>query len=268
MAVVNDPASAFDFAYKGFQYPLPPSWKYAVRQQDQIYWLLQALLKLNCQGVSQEELDALSEAIQDWVRAVLNQQQKQIDALKKHFNTSRNPVTGMFDYQYVVNKQMYDMLRVYACTWDELADTGMTWDEMKDTGHSWFEVDLFGNLYWGNGDIRAKYTPRCHIDDCTPGYDYSQWPWPCGGDTPDPDPGPDPEPEPEPEPVPDPGQNATSWGALGTYGFFLGDVAENTKGRTWDELRYHGFKYYTGSGTDLASGTTWDDIKFHGFAVD
>ena len=52
MAVITDPESAFDFAYKGFQYALPPSWKYAVRQQDQIYWLLQALLKLNCAAVS------------------------------------------------------------------------------------------------------------------------------------------------------------------------------------------------------------------------
>lgn len=268
MAVFRDPCNAFDFAYRGYQYPLPPSWKRAVRLEDQIQWLLQAILKTNCEGVSQEDLNELVTALNEYVARVQEYLQLQIDALKKGFNTSRNPVTGMFDYQYVVNKQMYDMLRVYACTWDELKDTGMSWDELKTEGHSWFEVDLFGNLYWGNGDIRAKYTPRCHIDELTPGYDYTMWPWPCGDNPDGPDNPDDPDNPDKPEPVPEPGTNATTWASIASYGFYLGNVDGKMKGTTWDDIRYNGFKYYTGSGTDMATGTTWNDILFHGFAVD
>ena len=37
MSMLNYPGD-FDFAYQGFQYPLPPSWKYAIRLEDQIAW--------------------------------------------------------------------------------------------------------------------------------------------------------------------------------------------------------------------------------------
>lgn len=264
MAVITDPESAFDFAYKGFQYPLPPSWKYAVRQQDQIYWLLQALLKLNCAAVSQEDLDDLERLLVDYISRVDAQIEERIDALQKGWYAGRNPVTGMYDFGYVIYKQMYDMLRVYACTWDELAETGMTWDELNATGYSWFEVDLFGNLYWGDGDIRAKYTPREHIDWMTPGFDFSCWPWPLNPDEPEPEPTPDP--EPEPEPTPDPGQNLTTWASMKAYGFLIGDAQGKQVGRTWDDIQYHGFKYYS-DGQTLVTGTTWNDVLFHGFAV-
>lgn len=263
MAVITDPESAFDFAYKGFQYPLPPSWKYAVRQQDQIYWLLQALLKLNCAAVSQEDLDDLERLLVDYISRVDAQIEERIDALQKGWYAGRNPVTGMHDFGYVIYKQMYDMLRVYACTWDELADTGMTWDELNATGYSWFEVDLFGNLYWGDGDIRAKYTPREHIDWMTPGFDFSCWPWPLN---PEPEPEPTPDPEPEPEPTPDPGENLTTWASMKAYGFLIGDAQGKQVGRTWDDIHYHGFKYYS-DGQTLVTGTTWNDVLFHGFAV-
>lgn len=262
MAVITDPESAFDFAYKGFQYPLPPSWKYAVRQQDQIYWLLQALLKLNCAAVSKEDLDDLERLLVDYITRVDAQIEERIDALQKGWYAGRNPVTGMYDFGYVIYKQMYDMLRVYACTWDELKNTGMTWDELKATAHSWFEVDLFGNLYWGDGDIRAKYTPREHVDWMTPGFDFSCWPWPLNPD----EPSPDPEPEPEPEPTPDPGENLTTWASMKAYGFLIGDAQGKQVGRTWDDIHYHGFKYYS-DGQTLVTGTTWNDVLFHGFAV-
>lgn len=264
MAVITDPESAFDFAYKGFQYPLPPSWKYAVRQQDQIYWLLQALLKLNCAAVSQEDLDELERLLVDYISRVDAQIEERIDALQKGWYAGRNPVTGMYDFGYVIYKQMYDMLRVYACTWDELAETGMTWNDLNATGFSWFEVDLFGNLYWGDGDIRAKYTPREHIDWMTPGFDFSCWPWPLNPDEPGPGPGPDP--EPEPEPTPDPGENLTTWASMKAYGFLIGDTQGKQVGRTWDDIHYHGFKYYS-DGQTLVTGTTWNDVLFHGFAV-
>ena len=264
MTLVRDPCNAFDFAYKGFQYPLPPSWKRAVRLEDQIQWLLQALLKLNCAAVSQEDLDELEKLLVDYISRVDAQIEERIDALQKGWYAGRNPVTGMYDFGYVIYKQMYDMLRVYACTWDELADTGMTWNDLNATGHSWFEVDLFGNLYWGNGDIRAKYTPREHVDWMTPGFDFSCWPWPLNPD--EPGPGPGPNPEPEPEPTPDPGQNLTTWASMKAYGFLIGDAQGKQVGRTWDDIHYHGFKYYS-DGQTLVTGTTWNDVLFHGFAV-
>lgn len=264
MTLVRDPCNAFDFAYKGFQYPLPPSWKRAVRLEDQIQWLLQALLKLNCAAVSQEDLDELERLLVDYISRVDAQIEERIDALQKGWYAGRNPVTGMYDFGYVIYKQMYDMLRVYACTWDELAETGMTWDALNATGYSWFEVDLFGNLYWGDGDIRAKYTPREHIDWMTPGFDFSCWPWPLNPDEPGPGPGPDP--EPEPEPTPDPGENLTTWASMKAYGFLIGDAQGKQVGRTWDDIHYHGFKYYS-DGQTLVTGTTWNDVLFHGFAV-
>lgn len=264
MTLVRDPCNAFDFAYKGFQYPLPPSWKRAVRLEDQIQWLLQALLKLNCAAVSQEDLDELERLLVDYITRVDAQIEERIDALQKGWYAGRNPVTGMYDFGYVIYKQMYDMLRVYACTWDELAETGMTWNDLNATGYSWFEVDLFGNLYWGNGDIRAKYTPREHVDWMTPGFDFSCWPWPLNPDEPGPGPGPDP--EPEPEPTPDPGENLTTWASMKAYGFLIGDAQGKQVGRTWDDIHYHGFKYYS-DGQTLVTGTTWNDVLFHGFAV-
>lgn len=189
MAVMTDPKSTFDFAYKGFQYPLPPSWKYAVRQQDQIYWLLQAVLAVNDNGVSDDYLqEEIAQAVIDLTNgytnaderlahrldALINALQEQVDNLTVGVTAQRNPVTGMRNYGYVVSKQMYDMLRTYACTWDELKNTGMSWDELKATAHTWFEVDMFGNVYWGDGAQRAKFTPTDHIDVNTPGYSERQ----------------------------------------------------------------------------------------------
>lgn len=185
MAVVTDPASAFDFAYKGFQYPLPPSFKYAIRQQDQIYWLLQAIMYVNEHGISTEYLEErLGQTVEELTAAINSgdaELQAKLDnavayledmirAINAGLAYSRNPVTGMFDVSYVTLKQMYDMVRTYACTWDELDALDMTWDELKETGHTWFEVDLFGHIYWGDGEQRAKYTPVEHVDTDTPGY--------------------------------------------------------------------------------------------------
>lgn len=189
MAVITDTKSTFDFAYKGFQYPLPPSWKYAVRQQDQIYWLLQALLTVNDNGVGDDYLqEEIAQAVMDLTNgytnaderlahrldALINALQEQVDNLTVGVTAQRNPVTGMRNYAYVVSKQMYDMLRTYACTWDELKNTGMSWDALKATAHTWFEVDMFGNVYWGDGEQRAKFTPTDHIDVNTPGYSEYQ----------------------------------------------------------------------------------------------
>lgn len=177
--------SSLDFAYKGYQYPIPPSWKYAVRLQDQINWLLQAVLALDENGVSMDELTA---AITDAIEQVTQGYRGEDAEIERYINTLisaiedriaqfedrnavfRNPVTGMRDYGYVVAKQMYDMLRVHAMTWDELKATGKTWDALKADGHSWFEIDMFSDTYYGTGDPRAKFTPTENIDIATPGY--------------------------------------------------------------------------------------------------
>ena len=185
MAVIENAQSGFDFAYSGYQYPLPPSWKYAIRQQDQIQWLLQAILKVNGEGVSAEYLaEQIAEAVAEvtngynnaddrvlhYLNGLISALQEEVDQLQIGHTATRNPVTGMRNFTYVALKQMYDMLRTYACTWDELRNQGMTWDELKASGHTWFEVDMFGNVYWGDGEQRAKFTPTDHIDVNSPGY--------------------------------------------------------------------------------------------------
>ena len=63
---VFDGLTGLDFAYKGFQYPLPPSWKRAIRLEDQINWLLQGLIAVNDSGINDEELNkAISELDND-----------------------------------------------------------------------------------------------------------------------------------------------------------------------------------------------------------
>lgn len=177
--------SALDFAYKGYQYPLPPTWKNAIRLQDQINWLLQAVLALDAAGVSVDDMTAaISDAVSQMraetragdanvtqlVTTLCEALDSRISQIENYNAAFRNPVTGMRDYGYVVAKQMYDMLRTYACTWDELRNTGLTWDQLKATGHTWFEVDMLGNVYWGDGKQRVKFTPTADIDVSTPGY--------------------------------------------------------------------------------------------------
>lgn len=125
---VFDGLTGLDFAYSGFQYPLPPAWKRAIRLEDQINWLLQALEAVNDNGVNDSELTA---AITE-VRANL---QKQIDALQEGWASGdsrleeliknitlglflvHNPVSGSYDYTNVTLRQMYDAGRPFAATY-------------------------------------------------------------------------------------------------------------------------------------------------------
>lgn len=179
MAII-DAISDLDFAYKGFQYPIPPAWKYAVRVQDQINWLLQALLRLNEDGANVSEIQAaVDAAISDFERVadenladmvhdladVENRLQRQIDAINAGLYFTRDPVDGWREPIYTALKMMYDALRVQALTWDEFDALDMTWDQLKATGHTWLEFDLFSNVYWGDGKPRAKWTDPNTIDD-------------------------------------------------------------------------------------------------------
>lgn len=184
MAILSD-ISSLDFAYKGFQYPVPPSWKYAVRIQDQINWLLQAICALDENGANVSEIEAAVDAAIDDFQAIAdgnladlesalaeveNRLQNQIDAINAGLYYTRNPVSGFRTPIYTALKMMYDALRTRALTWDEFDALEMTWDDLKDTGHTWLEVDLFSNDYWGTGEERAKWTNPDTIDDVTIGF--------------------------------------------------------------------------------------------------
>ncbi len=84
----------------------------------------------------------------------------------------RNPMTGAYNRSYVAAKQTYDMLRVYASTWAELEALGKSYDEMEDNEYTYADVEMFGNIYWGNGQLRAKVTDPEKIDVNTPGFGY------------------------------------------------------------------------------------------------
>ncbi len=185
MTVLNNPDSPFDVPYKGFQYPLPPSWKYAIRQQDQINYLLQAILAVDAASVALDELNtavaaALGEGkaytdmkVDDAVSRLLSDLQEIRDELAQIITGAyytRNPVTGDFSPIYTALKQMYDILRVQAMTWNQLAETGKTWDELKASGVSWFDIDMRSNILFGDGNPQVKFTPADHIDEITPGY--------------------------------------------------------------------------------------------------
>lgn len=183
--MITNSKSDLDFAYKGFQYPVPPSWKYAIRIQDQINWLLQAVLLLDSQGASVEEVsEQVAEAeklLKDYtdnknsitvaqMETMYEELSEQISHINAGLYYTRNPVRGFRDPIYVALKMMYDALRVDALTWDELDALGKTWDELKEDGHTWLELDLFSNIYYGDGQPRAKWTNPATIDDGVPGF--------------------------------------------------------------------------------------------------
>ena len=67
MALWQDKCNRLDFAYRGYQYPVPPSWKYAVRLEDQIQWLLQAILKTADDAMSEDDLLDLPPAVHAFI---------------------------------------------------------------------------------------------------------------------------------------------------------------------------------------------------------
>lgn len=125
---VFDGLTGLDFAYKGFQYPLPPAWKRAIRLEDQINWLLQALEAVNDNGINDAELNVAITELRDNL-------QKQIDELQEGWESGdsrleeqiknitlglflvHNPVTGSYDYTNVALRQMYDAARPFAATY-------------------------------------------------------------------------------------------------------------------------------------------------------
>lgn len=184
MTMLNYPGD-FDFAYEGYQYPLPPSWKYAVRLEDQIQWLLQALLKINDKAVSQSILDAgladNLEQAKEYADALYNVLKNQIaenyEELDERITNiyagiSRwlSPVVdGNKQYAPYINKQLFNSARPYAATYEEFTTKygEMTYSQVTTALHDWtlyqlafYAAVLLGFVEFGNFEqVLARCKP-------------------------------------------------------------------------------------------------------------
>lgn len=171
--MIIDDAGKFNWAYKGFQYPLPPSWKRAIRLEDQIQWLLQAIFLLNESGLSSESLDetlaelektlrdysdAGDELVKNQLLLEIGELASRIDGLAAGSFYQRSCVDGQYHNAYVSAKQAWDMLRTYSLTYDQVKATGKTYDEIHADGYSYYDVELFAGTYYGDGQQHAKFT--------------------------------------------------------------------------------------------------------------
>ena len=147
---VFDGLTGLDFAYQGFQYPLPPAWKRAIRLEDQINWLLQALMAVNDSGINDSELNkAISELDADlqsqindlrsgWESGDSNLQE-QIKNITAGLFLVHNPVTGSYDYHQVAFRQIFDACRPYAATYADLDYLGIG----EATAHGTAQTDQY-----------------------------------------------------------------------------------------------------------------------------
>lgn len=163
MSMLNYPGD-FDFAYQGYQYPSPPSWKYALRLEDQIQWLLQAILKVNDEAVSQSILDA-------GLADNLEQAKEYADAL---YNVLKNKITENYDqlderitnicagismwlspvvdgnkrYAPYINKQLFNVARPYAATYEEFQTKfgEVTYSQVCTATHDYtlYQIAIYG----------------------------------------------------------------------------------------------------------------------------
>lgn len=165
---VYDGLTGLDFAYKGFQYPLPPSWKRAVRLEDQINWLLQALMAVNDSGINDDELkQAISELGSDlqgqindlrsgWASgdSVL---QEQINNITAGLFLVHNPITGACEYHQVAFRQLFDACRPYAATYADIDYLGIGQATAHGTAQTaqYLTYDDLDALTYGSAANRA-----------------------------------------------------------------------------------------------------------------
>lgn len=154
MSMLNYPGD-FDFAYQGYQYPLPPSWKYAIRIEDQIQWLLQALLKINDEAVSQsildsgladnleqakEYADALYNVLKNKIAENYEELDERITNIYAGISMWVSPVVdGNKQYAPYINKQLFNAARPYAATYAEFKTkySEMTYSQVTTALHDW-----------------------------------------------------------------------------------------------------------------------------------
>lgn len=167
---VFDGLTGLDFAYKGFQYPLPPAWKRAIRLEDQINWLLQALEAVNENGINDSELEEAINAVRENLQKQINDLQEgweagdsalqeQIKNITLGLFLVHNPVTGSYDYTNAALRQLYDAARPFAATYADLDYLGIE----EATAHGTAQVkqylryeDLDGLLKNGTYGITAR----------------------------------------------------------------------------------------------------------------
>lgn len=147
---VFDGLTGLDFAYKGFQYPLPPAWKRAIRLEDQINWLLQALMAVNDSGINDEELNkAISELDTDLQGQINDLRsgweagdsllQEQIKNITGGLFLVHNPITGSYDYHQVAFRQIFDACRPFAATYADIDYLGIG----EATAHGTAQTDQY-----------------------------------------------------------------------------------------------------------------------------
>lgn len=124
----------------------------------------------NCENATREFVNELAVELHE-VQYELDKLAEDFEALQQGGKV-RNAVTGMYNRSYVAEKQVFDLLRVYASTWAELESLNKTYAEYEADGYSYADVEMFGNLYYGNGKVRAKITKANTIDANTPGFGY------------------------------------------------------------------------------------------------
>ena len=160
---VFDGLTGLDFAYKGFQYPLPPAWKRAIRLEDQINWLLQALMAVNDSGINDEELNKAISELDDDLQGQINdlrsgweagdsRLQEQIKNITAGLFLVHNPVTGSYDYHQVAFRQLFDACRPFAATYADVDYLGIgeaTEHGTAQTKQYLTYNDLDGLLYGG-----------------------------------------------------------------------------------------------------------------------
>lgn len=154
MSMLNYPGD-FDFAYKGFQYPLPPSWKCAIRLEDQIQWLLQAILKINDEAISQsildsglaenleqakEYTDALYNVLKNQIAKNYEELDERITNIIAGISVWLSPVVdGNKRYAPYINKQLFNAARPYAATYAEFTTKygDKTYSQVTTALHDW-----------------------------------------------------------------------------------------------------------------------------------
>ena len=190
MAVLNWPDD-FDWPYAGQPKDVPSQFaRSMVKIEDQIYWLLNAIKRLNETAISfagvkpyidaqdaetlQDAKEYADEAVSHF-NAALNEVEEMIKALNAQIAITRNPITGHNVNLYVALKQMYDMLRPHTVTWDELGSMFDSWDAMATWSNTqsknYYDLEMYANILVNNSDEhRLFFTPENHIDRYTPGY--------------------------------------------------------------------------------------------------
>lgn len=144
---VFDGLTGLDFAYQGFQYPLPPAWKRAIRLEDQINWLLQALMAVNDSGINDEELSKAINELRDNLQNQIDglqsgweagdsRLQEQIKNITAGLFLVHNPITGSYDYHQVAFRQIFDACRPYAATYADLDYLGIGEATAHGTAHT------------------------------------------------------------------------------------------------------------------------------------